>query len=230
MTKNTQPKEKIASPDAAASRRPEAPEDGIGSRLRAARERRGLSQVAVSTRSKSVDIQGKGVHRTVMVGYEAGQSRPGAREIRILCEVLAVTPNWLILGDEVALAGGQASMEAVRHNGLAEAIGLGMAISILKPHERSAFQSLVLSMAGRELGDLRLSGLLFMATRVARPILKELEECFNLEGGDSDSVDVLLDALVRQYGQGVDTNFGNSFIFGEDGEGVIGGEFLYKQP
>lgn len=77
---------------------------------------------------------------------------------------------------------------------------------------------------------MRLSGLLHMASRVAQPILKELEESFDMEGGDSQSVDVLLDALVREYGKGVDTNFGNALIFGEDGEGVIGGEFLYKQP
>jgi transcriptional regulator with XRE-family HTH domain len=128
----------------------EVPEDGIGSRIRSARESKGFSQTAVATRSKLVDPNQRGIARTVLVGYESGQFKPGAREIRILCEVLAVTPNWLIYGEDSGYGVKQASMEAVRKMTLFRHLELHL-LFLLKTHERGAFSSLVLSMAGREL-------------------------------------------------------------------------------
>jgi len=159
----------------------EVPEDGIGSRIRSARESKGFSQTAVATRSKLVDPNQRGIARTVLVGYESGQFKPGAREIRILCEVLAVTPNWLIYGEDSGYGVKQASMEAVRKNDIISAFRIALAISVLKTHERGAFSSLVLSMAGRELGDLRLSGLLALSTYLAESALKELSDSYAAE-------------------------------------------------
>lgn len=212
-----------------------APEDGIGSRIRAAREARGWSQVALATRSKMMDSKGQGVSRTGLVGYEAGTTKPGAREIRILSETLLVTPNWLIFGaDNPAHESAQASMEAVRKADLVAAIRLALAISVLKTHERSAFQSLVLSMAGRELGDLKLSALLMMAVHVAEPALKELEK---RQAGVSDgTIAETLNDLVRHYSDGVGTNYGNKLKFLKDSDGDFTeevspeSEWLYPEP
>lgn len=39
-----------------------------------------------------------GISRSVLFGYENGRTKPGAREIRLLCDALKVTPNRLIYG------------------------------------------------------------------------------------------------------------------------------------
>jgi transcriptional regulator with XRE-family HTH domain len=40
------------------------------------------------------------ISRAVLLGYERGRTRPGAREIKLLCEALKITPNKLIFGTE----------------------------------------------------------------------------------------------------------------------------------
>lgn len=199
-----------------------APEDGIGDRIRSARERRGFSQTALAARTKLVDPAGKGVARTVVVGYESGAFRPGAREIRLLCQALSVTPNWLLLGDE--LATNQASLEVVRRRDWVSAFRLAMAISVLKTHERSAFQSLVLSLAGRQLGDMKLSALLATAGMVAQATEKELRDYLG------DAVDGSLEDMVQACAEGLHTNVGNKLLLDEEEGDVIGGEWLYPDP
>ncbi len=47
------------------------------------------------------DLHGKtGLSRTVLINYEAGRHKPGARELRLLCDALEVSPNQLIYGSE----------------------------------------------------------------------------------------------------------------------------------
>lgn len=41
-----------------------------------------------------------GISRPVLFGYEAGRTRPGAREIRLISEALKVSPNRLLFGNE----------------------------------------------------------------------------------------------------------------------------------
>lgn len=41
-----------------------------------------------------------GISRSVLFGYENGRTRPGAKEIRLLCDALKVTPNRLIYGSD----------------------------------------------------------------------------------------------------------------------------------
>jgi transcriptional regulator with XRE-family HTH domain len=41
-----------------------------------------------------------GISRSVLFGYENGRTKPGAREIRLLCDALKVTPNRLIYGSD----------------------------------------------------------------------------------------------------------------------------------
>lgn len=222
MTTTPKPEKKTSQtevPEAAIS----VPEDGIGERIRAAREGRGFSQTALAARTKSVDPAGKGVARTVVVGYEAGNFRPGAREIRLLCEALSVSPNWLILGAEGTTA--QASMEMVRRRDWKAAVRLAMAIAILKPHERAAFQSLVLSLAGRQLGDMKLSALLTAGSMIANDTEPHLVEWFGEDAGD-----VSLEVLVQRAAEGLHTNLGNRLKLDEEEGDVIGGEWLYPDP
>lgn len=71
---------------------PKSIEDGIGIRLKAARETKGLSQSDLHNKT--------GLSRTVLINYEAGRHKPGARELRLLCDALEVSPNHLIYGTE----------------------------------------------------------------------------------------------------------------------------------
>ena len=67
-------------------------EDGIGIRLKAAREIKGFSQSDLHRIT--------GLSRMVISKYEAGQNKPGTRELRLLCDALEVSPNHLIYGTE----------------------------------------------------------------------------------------------------------------------------------
>lgn len=220
----TTPKPETKTSETEAPQKPvDAPEDGIGDRIRAARERRGLSQTATAARTKMVDPAGKGVARTVLVGYEAGNFRPGAREIRLICEALSVSPNWLILGAEGTTA--QASMEMVRSRDWTAAVRLAAAIAILKPHERAALQSLVLSLAGRQLGDMKLSALLTTGSMIANETEPHLVKWFGEDAGD-----VSLEVLVQRAAEGFHTNIGNRLQLDKEEGDIIGGEWLYPDP
>lgn len=208
-----------------------APEDGIGGRIRATREARGFSQAGVAHRTKLADPAGKGVSRTVLVSYEQGKFRPGSREIRMICDALSITPTWLIYGADEAHRSAQVSMESVRKADFLAAVHLALAITVLRPHERSAFQSLVLSMAGRELGDRKLSMLLLMGKEIAASGFQALqaelgEEVMSGPVGDS------LEEVMRRFDNGMHINLFNRLEFAEDDEGdmSIKGGWLYPEP
>lgn len=64
----------------------------IANELRAARERSGLSVSEIHRQT--------GISRTVLQGYEAARFAPGTLELRKICEVLKVTPNRIVFGEE----------------------------------------------------------------------------------------------------------------------------------
>lgn len=87
--------------DRKASGRP-APEEGIGARIRDARLRPvyDLSVEALSRLCKEFDDQGQGITPTTLLRYEQGKVLPGARELRVLCDALDVSADWLLFGAE----------------------------------------------------------------------------------------------------------------------------------
>lgn len=68
------------------------PDDGIGFRIKAAREAKKLSQIDMHKKT--------GLSRTVLINYEAGRHKPGSREIKLICDTLSISPNYLIYGTE----------------------------------------------------------------------------------------------------------------------------------
>lgn len=80
--------------------RTDEPEQDLGNRLQNARRMAGLTQGKLSERTKLADSKGEGVSRAVISLYENGGSRPGPRELRMLCEVLRVSPSYLIYDSE----------------------------------------------------------------------------------------------------------------------------------
>ncbi len=59
-----------------------------------------MTQGELSQLTKSLDEEDKGISRAVISLYEAGTNRPSPKEIRLLCEALQITPNFLIYGVE----------------------------------------------------------------------------------------------------------------------------------
>lgn len=74
-----------------------AVEAGIGKRIAYCRGQLGnLSVEALSRYTKYFDSSG--ISKASLVRYEAGDSLPGARELRILCDTLWVPVQWLLYG------------------------------------------------------------------------------------------------------------------------------------
>jgi len=128
------------------------PEDGIAERLRQLRQQLGLSQSQFHQRTKESDPEGKGISRTVLVGYESGKFKPGARELRVLCETFRVSASWLLLGDrsegdDDLDAASSILLGGLGKPGLDVVFGLALALACLKDHERAAIASLVHGIA-----------------------------------------------------------------------------------
>lgn len=77
-----------------------APEESLGARLQETRESMRLTQGDLAALTASLDSEEKGISRAVISLYEKGRNRPSPKELRLLCEALKVTPNYLIYGDE----------------------------------------------------------------------------------------------------------------------------------
>lgn len=76
------------------------PENELGKRLEFQRRAKGLTQGQLADLTKQADETGKGLSRGVISLYELGINRPGVKEIRLLCEILRISPSYLIYGDE----------------------------------------------------------------------------------------------------------------------------------
>lgn len=77
-----------------------APEEKLGARLQETRESMRMTQGDLAVLTASLDAEEKGISRAVISLYEKGKNRPSPREMRLLCEALKITPNYLIYGDE----------------------------------------------------------------------------------------------------------------------------------
>lgn len=76
------------------------PENELGKRLEYQRRAKDLTQGQLADLTKQADQAGKGLSRSVISLYELGINRPGVKEMRLLCEVLRISPSYLIYGDE----------------------------------------------------------------------------------------------------------------------------------
>lgn len=75
------------------------PESGIGRRIAYCRgQLDNLSVEALARYTKNFDTDG--ISRASIVRYEAGESLPGARELRILCASFWIPANWMLFGEE----------------------------------------------------------------------------------------------------------------------------------
>jgi transcriptional regulator with XRE-family HTH domain len=173
------------------------------------------------------DPDKRGISRTALIGYEQGSSSPGLREVRLLCEVLRVTPNWLVYGTEAADFVSLPSLEMFgpfARSELDNVMQAAFALMALKGHEREAILSLALSLAGRQLGDARLTGLLMAGRGLTEAFASELA-AMAPDANPSTTLEQLADLLSRQQG----SNLGNRLAYDDEGE-VAGGTWTYPEP
>lgn len=180
----------------------------VGRRILEARNGLGLSQQGLHGRTKLHDPEGIGISRAVLSLYETGVNKPGAREIRILCETLKVTPNWLLYGVESPGKTIQPAFDFLRGSELVVSVRLAHAMLVLDPAERDAFASLLFSLLTRKLGDVGLSSLMGIASMTADELLKKVYEVVGDEAKDMPLREVL-DKFAGTYSTGVYTNWGN---------------------
>lgn len=108
-----------------------------------------------------------GISRTVLQGYEAGRFVPGALELKRICQVLKVTPNRIVFGDERPMEQ-KPLLEAFigdvnRASGTAK---LAIALQVLSSAELSALLSLVESIVITRVGGAKKMAAMFEAVDV----------------------------------------------------------------
>ena len=103
-----------------------------------------------------------GISRTVLQGYEAGRFVPGGMELKKLCQVLKVTPNRILFGEEKPLE--DKPLLASFIGDVSKASGtakLAIALQVLSSEELSSLLSLVESIViGRVGGAKKLQEML----------------------------------------------------------------------
>lgn len=180
----------------------------IGKRIADARTGLGWSQTALHTRTKLADPEGVGISRAVLSLYETGKNKPGAREIRILCDTLKVSPNWLLYGSESPARAIQASVDFLQGSDIDVSARLAFALLALDPTERDSLAQLVLSILTKKLGDVRLSSLMMTANLLSAGLMREIVD---FVGDDAKKLPLpeIIDRCLQQMADGFYTNYGN---------------------
>lgn len=108
-----------------------------------------------------------GISRTVLQGYEAGRFVPGAMELKKLCNVLKVTPNRILFGEEKPLESKPllASFvgDVTKASGTAK---LAIVLQVLSSEELASLLSLVESIVIARVGGAKKLQQLFHAVDV----------------------------------------------------------------
>lgn len=179
----------------------------IGRRIADARNGLGLSQAAVHTRSKLIDPEGSGVSRATLSLYEIGTNKPGAREITLLCEVLHVSPNWLLYGSDSPAKAVRPTTQFLSGDDLQIATRLAFAMLALSSVDRESLANLVFSLLSGRLSDMQLSSLMAMANMLRESLLREITD--TVENAQDMPLSELIDRFVDEMGDAVQTNYGN---------------------
>jgi transcriptional regulator with XRE-family HTH domain len=87
-------------PEPAHAQPGQPPESLLGKRVAKARAHFALNVEALSRLTKLYDThEGRGISPPSLARYESGDTLPSAREVRLLCEALGVSAQWLIFGE-----------------------------------------------------------------------------------------------------------------------------------
>lgn len=102
-----------------------ATETGIGKRIAYCRgQLDNLSVEALARYTKNFDTDG--ISRMSVIRYEAGENLPGARELRILCDALWVSPGWMLTGIVDAGSNVQSELEIALQDFIFKTMNVGL--------------------------------------------------------------------------------------------------------
>lgn len=180
----------------------------IGKRLQDARTGLAWSQETLHKRTVMIDPEKVGISRAVLSIYERGVSKPGAREIKLLCEALKITPNWLLYGSDSPARTLQASMDFLQGNEINMSTRLALAMMVLEPVQRDHFAGLLLSIVNQKLGDIQLSGLMSVAGTMSESFYKDVFDYYGDNHKDITIKEVISKFISREAG-GSFTNKGH---------------------
>lgn len=200
MTDSEKQPEPIAAPDRFAKE--------IGERIAAARNGLGFSQQALHVRTKLADPEKIGISRAVLSLYETGTNKPGAREIRILCNTLKVSPNWLLYGSESPAPATRSTMDFLRGSDIDISARLAFAMLALDPEYRDSLAQLIFSMLKNKMSDVELSSLMTMANLLSPELMRQIESAVGQEGRNLPIAD-LIDRFIKEMAGSLYTNYGN---------------------
>lgn len=178
----------------------------IGRRIIQARNGLGLTQLAVQSRSKMLDPEGVGISRAALSLYETGTNRPGAREILLICEVLSISPNWLLFGSESPAKSLQQTTLFLVGDDLDISTRLAIAILALNPTDRDSIANIVYSMLSSKIGDVQMAALMNAAYWLREGFHAEL---LKRAGEDAKSLPMekIIEKFITNWSQGF-TNWG----------------------
>ena len=143
---------------------------GLAAELKRAIERSGLSHSELHALT--------GISRTVIIGYANGRRKPGARELRLLCDALKITPNRLLYGTEKPFHSEQNPLRqfGITSDALA-AVRLALILQMLPGDEQTALLTLVHGLLEARYGKQKFQEAieaLKIIEKLAGPMLKKL--------------------------------------------------------
>lgn len=118
-----------------------------------------------------------GISRSVIFGYENGRTKPGSREIRLLCDALKVSPNRLIYGSDDPQYKDEFSLfyDLDSDTDRVGAMKLGVLMLMLSKEERLALLTLMSSILEARHGK----GILekaFLPVKTVSDVINSLDE------------------------------------------------------
>jgi transcriptional regulator with XRE-family HTH domain len=148
----------------------------LSNRIVRARERLGLSQAKLA--------EAANLSRTVLNGYEKGNTTPGARQIEKLCTALNISPSELIYGSDAA-AIGQGTPAPYRKDASMEEIIYALALFCpLAPSERHAVTTVLRGLFVDKHGADSLKKLGLLAPGIASIITPDIAATLEKQLGD----------------------------------------------
>lgn len=112
--------------------------DELASTLVRARSALGITQNELHKRT--------GISREAIKGYESGRNKPGARELKLLCEALHVSPNMLLFGTESPFESNGELYDLMYSSGQLDMVKLIALYGLLTAKEKSSVSFIIESI------------------------------------------------------------------------------------
>ncbi len=160
------------------------PEASLGKRLRRARKKKDLqiTQLAEIT----------GISKSSLTRYESGERTPGATELRLLCDELAVSPQALIYGDDERDFGPLRESflgREIKNDEQFTVIATMLIMALPRP-DRAALMQLLYSLAMERIGEAQWADIEKILVEFSEPLKPEIEAIIEQKITDGELPDL----------------------------------------